>query len=68
MTDQPEKEVEDEGKAEPKPKRRWYQYSLRSLVVVMVLFCILFAWVGYKVRKARRQRAAVVLLEEELAG
>ena len=58
MSDEPEKAKE------PPQKRRWYQYSLRSLLIVMFLFCLLFAWGGYKVRQAEKQKAAVAWVEK----
>ena len=42
--------------AEPKPKLGRYQYSLRSLMILMLLSCIAMSWVGIELRKAREQR------------
>ena len=43
-----------------KPHRlRWFQFSLRSLILVMLLACIGMSWVGVKMQKARRQKEAV---------
>ena len=30
----------------PKPKRRWFQYSLRTLLVLMLLVGVGMSWVG----------------------
>ena len=50
--------------ADPKPcRRRKFQYSLRSLFVVMTLACIGMDWVGVKMEKARRQKQAVAASE-----
>ena len=49
---------------ESEPKRRWYQYSLRTLLIVMVLFCFLFAWVGVKIREGIKQRNVVEWVEQ----
>ena len=54
----------NEAATEPRSKRRWYQYSLRSLLIVMFLFCILFAWGGYKIRQAEKQKGIVALVKE----
>jgi hypothetical protein len=43
----------------PKPRRRWCQYSLRSLFVVMTAACIGMSWPGVKMREARRQKDTV---------
>ena len=56
-----------EGKVETEQKleRRWYQYSLRTLLIVMVLLCFLFAWGGYKIRQAERQKEVVAWVREK---
>ena len=46
------------------PRLRWYQFSLRSLCVMMALACVGMSWVGVKVQRARRQREIV----EEIEG
>ena len=40
----------------PKPKRRWYQFSLRTLLVVMAVSCVAFAWIGVRMHRARGNR------------
>ncbi|MEK6237929.1 MAG: hypothetical protein N2C14_24725 [Planctomycetales bacterium] len=42
----------------PKP-RRWLTYSLRSLVALMLVSCVGFAWFGFHWRAYRRWHAAV---------
>jgi len=45
-----------------KPKRRWYQYSLRTLFTVMTLFAIACSWYAYEMgEEARRQTLRVVV-------
>ena len=43
----------------PKPKRRWFQYSLRTLLICVTLFAIACSWFAVKMRQAKRQEAAV---------
>jgi hypothetical protein len=43
----------------PKPKRRWYQYSLRTLMIFVTLFAVLCSWFAVKLGQAKRQREAV---------
>ncbi len=43
----------------PKRKLRWFQYSLRTLLVFVTLCAIPCSWLAVKIRKARDQRAAV---------
>jgi hypothetical protein len=40
-----------------KRRRRWFQFSLRSLMIFVVLFAIACAWFGAKMEKARWQAA-----------
>ncbi len=40
-------------------RRRWFRYSMRTLLVVVTLLCI---WLGLVVSRAERQRRAVVVL------
>ena len=49
---------------EPKPKRCWYQYSLRTLLLFMVLCAFACSWFAVKMQQARRQREAVKAIEE----
>ena len=53
--------------AEPKskPRRRWYQFSLRTLLIAVTLAGCGFAWVGVKIREARQQQAVVALIERK---
>jgi hypothetical protein len=55
----------------PKPNRRWCQFSLLTLLVVMTLFTVTVGWVGSKMLQARQNRerveavtAAVVAIEK----
>jgi hypothetical protein len=47
-----------------KPKRRWYQFSMRTLLVVMVVFVVGVGWVCYRVRRAQTNRDRVVAIAE----
>ena len=44
------------------PKRRWLQFSLRTLLVVMLIVAIGCGVLAIRLEKARRQREAVVAL------
>ena len=50
----------------PKSKRRWYQFSLLTLLVVMTLFSIGVGWIGLRVQRARQNRHRVALAETDL--
>jgi hypothetical protein len=43
----------------PKPRRRWFQFTLRTLLVLMLLVCIGMGWLGVKMQQTRKQRAAI---------
>jgi hypothetical protein len=40
----------------PKLQRRWYQYSLRTLLVFVTLCAIPCSWLGVKLKQASRER------------
>jgi hypothetical protein len=49
-----------------KTSRRWYQYSLRSLLVLMLLVSLLMSWFAVKRKRAIAQKKAVeAILEAE---
>jgi predicted xylose isomerase-like sugar epimerase len=48
---------------ETKPKRRWFRFSLRMLLLVVTVLCV---WLGFNVNAARRQKEAVQAIR--LAG
>ena len=43
----------------PKHRRRWYQYSLRSLLMLMLVVGLASGWLGMRMQQARRQDAIV---------
>ena len=50
--------------AKPKPKRRWYQYSLRTLLIVVTLFALACSWFAVKMQQAKRQRETVEAIKK----
>ncbi len=40
-------------------KRRWFQFSLRSLLVIVTLFCVIGGWLGNEYRIVRARKALV---------
>ncbi|MBC7854587.1 MAG: leucine-rich repeat domain-containing protein, partial [Pirellulaceae bacterium] len=49
----------------PAPKRRWYQFSLKTLLLGMTVLCLgPGGYVVYEQGKARRQKAAVAAIEK----
>lgn len=48
--------------AATKPRRRWYQYRLRTLLVAVTLVGCGMGWLGFKIRIAARQEADVAAL------
>jgi hypothetical protein len=53
-----------------RPKLRWYQYSLRTLFIVMIICQIACCYLACLVNKARQRRAAIEMLKksEEYIG
>ncbi len=50
----------------PKPKLHWYQFSLKTLLLVMLMSCVAFAWIGWRMQQARENRARVATSEKEI--
>jgi internalin A len=48
----------------PKPKRRWLQYSLRTIMVLMLVVGCGLGWLGREVQRARAQREAAAAIEK----
>lgn len=44
--------------AAPKPGRPWFQYSLRTLLLVVTLGAVLCSWLAVKMKEAEEQRIA----------
>jgi hypothetical protein len=52
-------EMPADQQAMSKPKLRWFQYSLRSLFILMFLVAIASSWVAVKMGQAKRQKEFV---------
>ena len=51
------------SEANAKPRRRWFQFSLRTLLIVVTLVAgLLVAWRVYVVEPYRRQRETMKLV------
>lgn len=50
-----------------KPKRRWYQFSLRAMLVVLTFLCFPLGWLAYE-RNVVRRRDAAVAASKTLGG
>ena len=46
----------------PKAIRRWFQYSLRTLLILTTVCAIAFAWLGWWSHQVRQQREAVKMV------
>jgi hypothetical protein len=51
----------DSDMTDPKPKRRWYQFSLRTLLVFVFLVSLPLSWLAVKIQQARERREAVAV-------
>ena len=50
------------------PKHRWYQFRLRTLLLVMTVLCVAFAWIGWRMQRARVNRAWVAEVDKAVAA
>jgi hypothetical protein len=50
---------------EPKRKRRWFQFSLRTLLIFTLVVAMGCAWLAGKAERKRRERAAVEALRKK---
>jgi hypothetical protein len=48
----------------PKPRRRWYQFSLRTLLIVVTLSALPLGWVGSKLVQRRREQPVIAWVEK----
>jgi len=46
-----------------KPKRRWFQFGLRTLLLAMLVAGVGFGWLARELQIARNRRAAVIELD-----
>jgi hypothetical protein len=46
------------------PRRRWFRYSLRTLLVFVTVACAGFGWLGLKMRQAQRQEELAKAIDE----
>ena len=40
----------------PKPRLRWYQFSVRTLLIVVLVLGVFFGWLGSRLQRAARHR------------
>ncbi|MDB4468562.1 hypothetical protein N9093_01750 [bacterium] len=57
-------EMSSEEKQLPKPKRRWFQLRLRTLLVLVTLASVPLSWVGWELDQRRREKQAIAWVEE----
>jgi hypothetical protein len=48
----------------PKPKRRWYQYRLRTLMIFVTLVAVGMSWFAVRMQRVRRQKEAVEAIDK----
>ena len=56
--------MDAETKQTAKPRRRWFRFSLRTLLIVVTVLAIPLGWVGRQLLQVRRERATVTWVEE----
>ncbi len=54
--------IEAEHNAPPR-KRRWYQFSLRTVMIVVTLFCVVGGWFGSEVYRTQHRKQVRIAFE-----
>ena len=49
---------------DPKSKLQWFQFSLKTLLIVVTLVAIPCSWLAVKLKEAKEQREAVAEIEK----
>jgi hypothetical protein len=50
------------------PKRHWYQFSLKALLVIVTLTCVGMGWLAYERNEVRRHEAAIAAIKKLRGG
>ena len=56
--------MSSEKQQQPKPKRRWFQLRLRTLLVLVTLASVFLGRVGWELDQRRREKVAIAWVEE----
>ena len=48
----------------PTPRRRWLQFSLRAMLVLMLVVSVPLGWFAFKLRQARQQRQVIEAIKK----
>ena len=57
-------EMSSEKQQLPKPKRRWFQLRLRTLLALVTLASVPLSWVGWELDQRRREKVVIAWVEE----
>lgn len=52
----------------PNAKRRWYQFSMRTLLLVILVFVVGVGWIGIRMNRAKENRDRVAAVEEAVTA
>jgi hypothetical protein len=50
------------------PRRRWFRFSLRLLLIVVTVLAVPLGWIGWELRQVRREQATITWIVETGGG
>jgi hypothetical protein len=56
--------MDSETKKSAQPRRRWFRFSLRTLLIVITVLSLPLGWIGWRLQQVRRERATVVWVQK----
>ena len=56
--------MDADTKKTAKPRRRWFRFSMRTLLIVVTVLSVPLGWIGWRLGQERREQATIAWVEE----